>query len=69
MRQWTTVPIGLGRNMDDEMTLSQTLRLLTDTIKEGKGRVHVEFVPSFLYQICNVLEYYELQEARDGEQA
>ena len=42
-----------------EMPLSETVRLMADVIREGKGRVQVNFEPSFLYEIANVLSHYE----------
>ena len=45
-----------------ELPLSETVRLMADVIREGKGRVQVTFEPSFLYEVANVLEHYEVLE-------
>lgn len=44
---------------EHEIPLSETVRLMADVIREGKGRVQVNFEPSFLYEIANVLSHYE----------
>lgn len=44
---------------ENEMPLSETVRLMADVIRKGKGRVQVNFEPSFLYEIANVLSHYE----------
>ncbi len=42
--------------------LSETIRLMADVIRKGKGKVQVNFEPSFLYEVANILEDYEQQE-------
>jgi len=45
--------------LEKEMPLSETVRLMADVIREGKGKINVLFEPSFLYEIANVLSHYE----------
>jgi hypothetical protein len=47
---------------NDFMPLSETIRLMADVIRKGKGKVQVNFEPLFLYEVANILEDYEAQE-------
>jgi hypothetical protein len=47
---------------NDFMPLSETIRLMADVIRKGKGKVQVNFEYSFLYEVANILEDYEQQE-------
>ena len=47
---------------NDFMPLSETIRLMADVIRKGKGKVQVNFEPSFLYEVANILEDYEAQD-------
>lgn len=49
---------------ETEIPLSETVRIMADTILVGKGKVIVTFDPSFLYEVANVLSHYELRDMK-----